>query len=418
MRRLAVRLCPLVLAVGALVVADTSTPSANAGGDVTCGGRAATIVGTARTDRLTGTEGDDVIVGLGGDDVLRGGGGDDVLCGGRGADKLVGGDGADELRGGLSRVSRGDETVYYRDQLVGGAGDDVLVPGYDGHSHDSRWDLLDFSDAPGPIVADVGADTVTGDGDDVVIGDHYAVFGSRYDDTLIGDDGEDELYGWDGADELRGGAGDDELRDSGTYPRAGTAPADDVLDGGAGADLLYVEDGRDQVHGRGGDDDIYSFSDAGTRLWAGPGDDRLDAVLVLADDTQVVDAGRGDDEVSVLAAYVVDGTRVYPRTVIDLAAGTAQVPAYDLAIRFSGADSLQSYLPALTWSGTEGRDTLDAEVALDPHSARLVADGRGGNDRIAGTQHADRIDGGAGWDRADGQGGVDTCIGVEVERRC
>lgn len=416
MHQLGVRFLALLMGGVALAAVDGSAAAARA--EATCGGLTATHVGTARRDRIAGTAGDDVIVGLGGDDVLRGGGGNDVICGGRGADKLVGGDGDDELRGGLSRVSRGDgEVFYHRDHLVGGEGDDVLVPGYDGGSHDSRWDLLDFSDAPGPVVADIAADTITGHGQDVVVGDHYAVLGSRHDDTLIGDDGDDELYGWDGADDLRGGPGDDRLDDSGTYFRRGTAAGDDVLDGGPGRDDLDSDDGNDRLLGGGGADYLSGYSDEGAVILAGPGNDHVSSVLVLSGE-QGLDAGRGNDLVYLLPGYLVDGAVVRPRTVIDLAAGTARIPAYDLTFPFAGTDRLMSYLPALTWSGTDGPDRLEAAPAFDEHNQRLVADGRGGDDRINGTHRADRIDGGLGHDTANGEGGNDECISVEVERSC
>jgi hypothetical protein len=81
-----------------------------------CGGRAATIGGTAGPDVLRGTAGRDVIVGLAGADVLRGLAGADVLCGGPGRDRLIGGRGGDRLLGGRGR-----------DRLIGGPGRDRLV---------------------------------------------------------------------------------------------------------------------------------------------------------------------------------------------------------------------------------------------------------------------------------------------------
>lgn len=92
-----------------------------------CGGRPATIVGTAGNDRLTGTPGADVIAGLAGDDTVRGLGGNDVVCGGAGSDALDGGAGADRLRGEAGRdVLRGGAG---RDALIGGAGPDRLLGG-------------------------------------------------------------------------------------------------------------------------------------------------------------------------------------------------------------------------------------------------------------------------------------------------
>ncbi len=78
-----------------------------------CGGRRATIVGTAGRDRLRGTRGADVIAALGGNDRVVGRGGRDVVCGGRGRDVLSGGKGSDRLAGGPQR-----------DTCIGGAARD------------------------------------------------------------------------------------------------------------------------------------------------------------------------------------------------------------------------------------------------------------------------------------------------------
>jgi hypothetical protein len=92
--------------------------SLNCDAGLTCGGQAATIVGTGSSDKLRGTNGDDVIAagggadrvlglkgddlvcGAGGADVIRGGGGDDTLRGGSGKDELRGGSGSNQCRGG------------------------------------------------------------------------------------------------------------------------------------------------------------------------------------------------------------------------------------------------------------------------------------------------------------------------------
>jgi len=83
-----------------------------------CGGRAATIGGTAGPDMLRGTGRRDVIVGLGGADVIRGLAGNDVLCGGPGRDRLLGNKGDDLLIGGAGA-----------DRLIGGPGQDRQRPG-------------------------------------------------------------------------------------------------------------------------------------------------------------------------------------------------------------------------------------------------------------------------------------------------
>ena len=78
---------------------------------VTCGGKTATLKGTAGNDTLTGTAGPDVIAGLGGNDKITGVAGNDLICGGGGNDTLDGGSGTDKLEGGAGG-----------DNIIGGSG--------------------------------------------------------------------------------------------------------------------------------------------------------------------------------------------------------------------------------------------------------------------------------------------------------
>lgn len=66
-----------------------------------CGGRAATIVGTAGPEPINGTFAADVIHGLGGADAISGLSNHDVICGGPGRDTINGGGGNDRLFGML-----------------------------------------------------------------------------------------------------------------------------------------------------------------------------------------------------------------------------------------------------------------------------------------------------------------------------
>ena len=92
-----------------------------------CGGRQATIVGTAGQDTLKGTAAADVIAGLGGNDTISSLGGNDTICGGSGDDAISGGSGDDHLfsEAGNDRLSGGSGN----DTLTGGPGNDVLVGG-------------------------------------------------------------------------------------------------------------------------------------------------------------------------------------------------------------------------------------------------------------------------------------------------
>ena len=103
---------------------------------LSCGGVAATVVGTSSADVITGTGEDDVILALGGDDTVAGAGGADLICGGEGADRLNGGAGADRLYGGAGgdvlQGLTGPDLLYGEggdDRLGGGGGADLLFGG-------------------------------------------------------------------------------------------------------------------------------------------------------------------------------------------------------------------------------------------------------------------------------------------------
>ncbi len=180
----------LVLALGAATV----VPSPATGTGVTCGGQAATIVGTHGDDVLHGTAGPDVIVAMGGADVIYAKGGDDVVCGRDGVDVVYGGPGRDVLIGG----GKGDE-------LNGGAGNDVIRGGA-GHDHITGGRGADT------LRGNAGSDTMLGGpGNDVLRGGARGdtLRGRAGDAELFGNEADDDLYGGRGSDDLAGGAGTD-----------------------------------------------------------------------------------------------------------------------------------------------------------------------------------------------------------------
>lgn len=126
-----------VLAALGMLGTQLAVTAAHAAGAVPmCGGKRATIVGTAGADSIRGTRRADVIVGRGGSDVIDGRGGNDLICGNGGDDRLSGGAGADRLGGGPGndRMYGGDgRDVVSRqeghDVLRGGAGKDAIAGG-------------------------------------------------------------------------------------------------------------------------------------------------------------------------------------------------------------------------------------------------------------------------------------------------
>jgi hypothetical protein len=210
-----------------------------------------TIKGTAGKDRLEGTEGDDVICGYGKEDVLIGNGGNDVLRGGAGEDDLIGGPGDDELYGGLDD-----------DALRGDEGFDLL-DGQEGK------DLVTFFTATGGATIDLAARTGTAPGHDTdTFANVEGAFGTKFDDTILGDSGSNHLFGGPGNDTVNGRGGSDLVR--------GTAGADSVL-GGPGGDLLFGDAGSDTLNGGGDKDGCYGGGGGGARVGCEVGNDQPDA---------------------------------------------------------------------------------------------------------------------------------------------
>ena len=191
--------------------------------DLSCQGRAPTVIGTPGADTLVGTGRDDVIAALDGDDTVIAQGGNDVICagadlvfGGSGGDVIEGNEGDDRLIGELPFVDRSPGN----DSLIGDDGDDQLFG-------DLGNDLLEGS---------AGQDQLEGD---------------EGNDTLDAGAGKDKASGGPGADELFGGPGRDQL--------VGDFPGErgrDRISGGPGNDTLFGGDGNDQLFGNGGTDTL------------------------------------------------------------------------------------------------------------------------------------------------------------------
>jgi Ca2+-binding RTX toxin-like protein len=286
-----------------------------------------TLIGGAGDDRLWGGRGHDSLAGRAGNDDLFGGRGSlDSLVGGRGNDVMAGGRGYDlaefwDSRNGVEvnlmtdvAVGHGDDRVVSIEGVVGSNYDDIIygddlsnmIQGGGGNdeihalgSHADGGsdllrsgggeDVLDGGEGPdivsynlSPIVVNAnltdGVATVPGFGFDTFQGIENLV-GSKYDDTLIGDDADNLILGNRGNDTMDGRGGIDEAAffDSGAPVAvdlgAGAADGDwwgsdslinfENITGSAWADDLVGDDGAnviqggsraDSIHGLGGDD--------------------------------------------------------------------------------------------------------------------------------------------------------------------
>ena len=231
----------------------------------TCGGVAATFVGTTGNDVIPGTAGNDVIIAGDGDDTITGQGGNDRICGDAGVDTIDGGTGDDFVLGGSAADTingrDGNDTLVGNpgggsnddagdtidggtgdDFLDGWFGDDILVggTGNDTLQGAAGVDLVTYALSPGAITASLLTNTATGDGNDTFVGVENLT-GSDHNDRLIGDavanvlggrDGNDRVDGREGADTLRGGADNDLL-----FGRAGN----DTISGNKGTDTVAYD---------------------------------------------------------------------------------------------------------------------------------------------------------------------------------
>lgn len=393
----------LLSLLGALLVVGPASAAPS------CGGRAATIVGTPNNDRLVGTRGRDVIAGLAGNDRIVGAGGGDLLCGGRGSDLLEGGRGDDTLRGGLDELQDGRELYTVGDRLLGGPGADHFHGGVDRRPTDYRIpDRIILTRAKRGVVFDAPAGVITGEGKDTVSQQRWGVSGSRFDDHLTGGAGADFLFGRRGHDHLLGGRGADVLIDD-----AWRGAGDDVLEGGAGRDYLQAGRGSDVLRGGPGADELDSNQSTPDQLYGDEGDDFLFDILV-GSALERLDGGAGFNDISVVLAETPDGEITDYKGTVDMTTGAASLTVNDQLTAFVLANANRLGLAHGRWTVT-GTDQDDEILAWG--NARLYADALGGNDSVQGGRRNDNLAGGPGEDDVWPGRGVDTCVGFEIQRQ-
>ena len=367
------------------------------------------IIGSEHEDDLTGDGGDNVIEGGDEDDMLDGGnegaGGDTVSY--RSSDdgvtvSLVSGF---TLEGGHAA---GDEISNFEniigsghaDTLTGDTGANVIegLAGSDTLDGGAGTDTLSYQSSPGGVQVDLNqGDLDDGTrliersagghaaGDKVTFATFENIIGSRYGDTLTGDNnantltggaGNDELHGDDGADMLFGGAGIDRLYGD---------DENDTLTGGAGADRL---DGGD--NGTDGDTASYAGAPAGVTLDLAAGRGREgdangdtffdienftgsdhDDTFIASDDPDNIDGGghAGDDMGD---ADGVDGDTVsYEKSTaaVTVTLGGAIEGGYAEDDTLAGIENV---------TGSAHRDTLVGDNSAN------VLNGGGGNDMLTG----------------------------------
>lgn len=326
------------------------------------------INGTDQNDTLDGQPGSNQIHGAGGNDDINGWVRDDSLYGDAGNDTLFGFFGDDLLSGGEGNdvLTTSERDMGYVCTLFGGEGDDSLFA-VERHSHS-------FGGAGNDVVTiyfDLGGEAHGGRGTDVLV--------MNYVGSILGSLGEN-------------------------------APVSVTLTGPDAHATAYLQsmeiDGFEILH--------ITTSDGNDTIIGGALDDRI-SVFAGAN---VVDAGEGNDEVSVRtgSANVLQGGLGDDVLVV-----VHEVPEHcDLAFTVTGDTATDNF--GSTYSGFEtyriwsgGADDTVCTGAGDDLVRSFggddILDGAGGSDRLLGGEGNDVLMGGAGRDHLTGSLGQDDLTG-------
>jgi len=383
---------------------------------------------------IVGTDGNDTLYGSSIDQIsgrfsLEGGKGDDLLYdGGAGTTvasynnssngvtismawddassqyqgNVVGGVGAgsDVTRGIMSFVGSAFSDTFNGasgdESFQGGAGNDTI------HAGDG-FDTIAFWDAQGAVMVSLGNGTVLNDGygnQDTISGVEQ-VFGSKYNDTILGDDTANWLSGQDGGDLLTGGGGADKFTyDANTHSIA--ANHDTITDFGNGLDTvnLWGADG-------------YSYNSA---VAVGSPADLTEA---LANAASVMAANAigfftfgGDGYLYVKGAG--SGTKSFDGTLICLE-GVTSAPSYSgygtlfaVVAPTEGSDQLIGSSGNDTIAALDGDDTIYASAGTD------TVDGGAGSDVLDFSAVTSSVTGGVDTGTASWSGGTTTFSGIET----
>jgi Ca2+-binding RTX toxin-like protein len=406
------------------------------------------VLGGAGNDTLVGSDpffAYDQELARTGQNRLRGGPGDDTLDGKLGPDVLQG-------DGGTDTLTYGDRTGSVT-ATIDGAADDGGAEDIDPISL-RRDNILDDVEN---VIGGAGDDVLTGDGDG------NALEGGLGDDSIDGGGGNDSLSGGGGNDALQGAAGDDALNggEDNDVMNGGSGgdaldggSGDDNLDGGTGADALIGGDGTDvadysaaltpvSVNPNGAaDDGVGGEGDnvAGDVESANGGadDDTLignggNGVLNGGDGNDVLDGGGGAD--TLIGGAGLDAASYASRTgavAVDLSApggdgeaGENDNVTSDVEKVVGGAagDTLTGDANPNVLSGGAGGDTLSGgggsdgliggadNDTLSGGDGSDVLSGDDGKDTLRGDADSDSLNGGTGDDSLDGGAGADIISG-------
>ncbi|MEH2082551.1 MAG: calcium-binding protein [Nostoc sp.] len=367
---------------------------------------------TAYDDNIVGTSGNDTIGGVngingddGGNDTIDGGSGDDYLSFGNGATQGITSTfnattNIGSITSGTNRVSYKNierlniSNTAYNDLIVGSNGNDTIggvngVNGVDGGNDTidggSGEDLLSFGSyyATEVITSTFNATNNTGT---ITSGTNQVnyknierlnIFGTDYDDLIVGSNGNDTINGAGGNNTILGGAGKDYL--SANASNDLNLNVNNLLSGDDGNDSLDVSGfyddyrgnfsliailGKNTLNGGAGDDNLVTNYSSGNNLLSG------------GDGNDTLTAAGSASLYSLYKVYTVSGNNT-----LNGGAGNDR-----LIVDYSSGDNLLD--------GGDGNDYLTASSATGKNTLK----GGNGNDYLTGGNGNDSLYGGAGTD--------------------
>jgi len=372
-----------------------------------------------RIEQVRGSAGNDTIIGDGVDNIFRGNAGSDSLDGGAGTGdvaeysfataavsvNLTTGR-ANDGQGGTDTLAN-IERVWgsaFADTLIGGAGNDVLRGNAGNDSivgGAGSADVADYRNATTGITVNMATRVVQdGQGGNDTLSGIEQIWGSTFNDSMLGGTGSDFFVGSSGADTFAGGSGIDSVSYA-FNPANSTTATQGVsvnLTTGAG------RDGYGGVDSLSGIEVIYASSLADTINGNGPGlrflGDAGNDSLSVGTGSNTLDGGNGDDTLSGGAGND------------NLTGGSG----FDLLTYADVTQSVTVSLLGARATGGGGADTLSGieNVITGAGNDSLLGDGAGniltagsGNDTLAGGSGDDTLSGGTGNDSLNGGNDVD-----------
>jgi Ca2+-binding RTX toxin-like protein len=396
-------------------------------------------------EQARGGAGNDVLVGDSNNNTFRGGAGNDTIDGADGTFDTsdyafataavsvnLGTGQAQDGQGGVDSLTNIEVILgsAYADTLIGGNGNDNLRGNAGNDTLDGgagTADVAQYTSATTSITVNMGTGIVQdGQGGTDSLARIEQIWGSNFNDSMLGGNGADFFVGSTGADTFDGGLGVDAVSYF-FYPSTSSSPTQgvsvdlatgtardafggldslvgieivegssfaDTITGGAANEIIRGNGGADSLSGGAGND-LLQGSTANETMSGGEGAD----TLYGNGGNDSLDGGAGDDQVYASGASNMLGGE-----------GNDQLFGGNGADTMSGgngADTIHGNGGADSLIGGEGNDQIFAFGASD--AARL--DGGAGDDLLQGSSANDTLSGGDGDDTLNGGLGNDSLTG-------